>query len=219
MVLATVISIQATGFSQTKAEVGEPQPKDLDVYGEVFLIKEKSLLEVIHTKLQALKESGTLENHQKVIVEKTKDKVVHPDPVWGICKTTKPRSFGYDPSITVPYDLQDHQGKVFHQKGTKVNPLDTHAFKTPFLFVDGDDSEQVAWAIKEHQLAMNNHKPKIILVKGTPFELSKKLNLPVYFDQSGVLVRKFGISQVPARVYQQDKLLLVEELNPTEEQE
>ena len=80
-------------------------------------------------------------------------------------------------------------------------------------------SEQVAWAIKQHQLAMNNHKPKIILVKGTPFEFSKKLNLPVYFDQSGVLVRKFGISQVPARVYQHDKLLLVEELNPTEEQE
>lgn len=219
MVLSTLISVKATDFNATKSEADEQQPKDLGVYGEVFSIREKSLLEVIQTKLQALKESGTLENHQKAITAKTKDKVIHPDPVAGICKTTKPRSFGYDLSITVPYDLKDHQGKVFHQKGTKVNPLDTHAFKTPFLFVDGGDSEQVAWAIKEHQLAMNNHKPKIILVKGTPFELSKKLNLPVYFDQSGVLVKKFGISQVPARVYQQGKLLLVEELNPTGEQE
>ena len=219
MVLSTIICVKATDFNSTKSESGELQPKDLGVYGEVFSIQEKSLLEVIQTKLQALKESGTLENHQKAIVAKTKDKVVHPDPVAGICKTSNPRSFGYDPSITVHYDLKDHQGKVFHQKGTKVNPLDTHAFKTPFLFVDGDDSEQVVWAIKQHQLAMNHHKPKIILVKGTPFDLSKKFNLPVYFDQSGTLVKKFGITQVPARVFQQDKLLLIEELNPTGEQE
>lgn len=214
LVLSTVICVKATDFNSTKSEADEQQPKDLGAYGEVFSIQEKSLLEVIQTKLQALKESRALENHQKVIVEKTKKKVIHPDPVVGVHKTTKPRSFGYDPSITVPYDLKDHQGEIFHQKGTKVNPLDTHAFKTPFLFVDGDDSEQVVWAIKEHKLAMNNHKTKIILVKGTPFALSKKLNLPVYFDQFGTLVKKFGITQVPARVFQQDKLLLIEELNP-----
>lgn len=223
MILSTAISVQATDASETgtpgTGAPGTPEhkPKDLGVYGEVFPIKEKSLLEVIQTKLQALKESGALEAHQKAIAAKTKDKVMHPEPVDGLHKTTKPRSFAYDPSITVPYDLKDHQGKVFQQKGTKVNPLDTHPFRSPFLFVDGDDSEQVAWAIKEHQLATNNHKPKIILVKGAPFDLSKEINLPVYFDQSGALVKKFGIAQVPACISQKDKVLLIEELNIEEE--
>jgi conjugal transfer pilus assembly protein TraW len=200
--LSTAISIQATDAHDLI---------DLGVYGEVFPIQEKSLLEVIQTKLLVLKESGALETHQKAIAAKTKEKVMHPEPVEGVHKTTEPRSFSYDPSITVPYDLRDHQGQVFHHKGTKVNPLDTHAF-TPFLFVDGDDPDQVAWAVKEHQLAINNHKPKIILVNGAPFDLSKEIELPVYFDQSGALVKKFGIGQVPARVSQQDKLLLIEEL-------
>lgn len=214
--LSTAISIQATDASGTdlkpiKAATDAHDLIDLGVYGEVFPIQEKSLLDVIKAKLLALQESGVLETHQKAIADKTKKKVMHPDPVVGVHKTTKPRSFTYDPSITVPYDLKDHQGTVFHHKGTKVNPLDTHTF-TPFLFVDGDDPEQVAWAVKEHQLAINNHKPKVILVKGAPFDLSKEIGLPVYFDQSGALVKKFGIGQVPARVSQQDKVLLIEEL-------
>ena len=216
MILSTAITVQATDASGTdlkpiKAATDAHDLIDLGVYGELFPIQEKSLLEVIQTKLQALKESGSLEAHQKAIAATTKDKMMHPEPVAGLHKTTEPRSFTYDPSITVPYDLKDHQGTVFHHKGTKVNPLDTHDF-TPFLFVDGDDHDQVAWASKEHQLARNNHKPKIILVKGAPFDLSNKLNLPVYFDQSGSLVKKFGIGQVPSRVSQQGKLLLVEEL-------
>ena len=223
MVLSTVISVQAAdlkpikwGTSSLETDVTrtgkKDESKDLGVYGEVFPIKEKSLLEVIQAKLQALKESGALATHQKAIAAKTRYKVIHPDPVAGLHNTTRPRSFVYDPSITVPYDLKDHKGQVFQHKGIKVNPLDTHAFKSPFLFVDGDDSDQVAWAVKEHQLALNNHKPKIILVKGAPFDLSKEMNLTVYFDQSGTLTKKFGIGQVPARVSQQDKVLLIEEL-------
>ena len=212
--LSTVISVQAADLKPIKSGTdasgtGEHEPKDLGVYGEVFPIKEKSLLEVIQKKLLALKESGALETHQKAIAAKTKDKVMRPDPVAGLHKTTKPRSFAYDPSITVPYDLKDHEGQVFQHKGTRVNPLDTHAFKSPFLFVDGEEPDQVAWAIKEYQLAMNNQKPKIILVKGAPFDLSKELEVPVYFDQAGALIKKFGIGQVPARVSQQEKVLLI----------
>lgn len=208
--LSTVISLQAVDSKSVPAKKSEV--KDLGVYGEVFPIKEKSLLQVIQTKLKALQESGALEAHQKAIADTTKHKVMHPEPVAGVHKTFKPRSFVYDPSITVPYDLKDHNGQVFQHKGTKVNPLNTHSFKNPFLFVDGDDSDQVTWAKKEHKQAANNHKPKIILIKGAPFDLSKELNIPVYFDQSGALTKKFGIGQVPGRVSQQDKALLVEEL-------
>jgi len=198
------------------------QGGDLGVYGETFPIEEKSLLKVIRAKLQTLSTSGKLEEHQKIILRKAKEQLNRPPPVKNIHRTTTPRSFDWDPSITVPYDLKDHEGNVFHRKGTKVNPLDTHPFRCPFLFVDGDDPYQVAWAIHEHQAARALHKPKIILVQGAPFELSKKLNLPIYFDQSGVLVKKFGIAQVPARVSstresQEERVLIVDEINLTGE--
>lgn len=193
------------------------QVTDLGVYGETFPIEEKSLLEVIKAKLQRLSESGKLEDHQKIILKKAKEQLNRPTPASGLSKTTIPRSFTYDPSITVPYDLKDHEGRVFHRQSTKVNPLDTHSLRCPFLFVDGDDSEQVAWAIKRHQAARALHKPKIILVQGAPFDLSKRLNLPIYFDQSGVLVKKFGITQVPARVSQKERMLIIDEVKLTGE--
>jgi conjugal transfer pilus assembly protein TraW len=223
MIFPTILAIAAADLqvkdpraesSQVEASLG----KDLGVYGETFPIKEKSLLEVIKAKLQALSTSGKLQEHQQIILKKAKEQLNRPSSVKNIHKTTVPRSFDWDPSITVPYDLKDHKGNVFQRKGTKVNPLDTHPFRYPFLFVDGDDPEQVAWAIKQHQIAEALHKPKIILVQGAPFELSRKLNLPIYFDQSGVLVKKFGISQVPAKVSltresQKGKILVIDEVS------
>lgn len=199
MLLATIFTVEA---------------KDFGTYGETFPIQEKSLLGVIMNKLEALSESGKLEEHQKAIVAKTKERFYRPDPVLEVKTTTEPRAFTYDPSITVPYDLRDHKGQVFHQKGTKVNPLDTNQLRCPLLFVDGDDETQVAWAIGQHKASGSAHKPKIILVKGAPLEMSDKLQLPIYFDQSGTLVKKLGIAQVPARVSQKKKLLLIEEMNP-----
>lgn len=208
MIFPTILTIEAAD-----SRVADLQAKDLGVYGETFPIKEKSLLEVIKTKLQALSKSGKLEEHQQIILRRAKEQLNRPPPVKNIHRTTTPRSFDWDPSITVPYDLKDHKGNVFHRKGTKVNPLDTHPFRCPFLFVDGDDESQVAWAIKQHQVADPLYKPKIILVQGTPFELSKELNLPVYFDQSGVLVKKFGITQVPTKVSQKGKTIVVDEIS------
>ena len=78
--------------------------------------------------------------------------------------------------------------------------------------MNGDDAEQVFWAIQQYKAAATSNKPKIILVQGAPFHLSEKLNLPVYFDQSGVLVKKLGITQVPSRVSQKDKTLVIDEV-------
>lgn len=223
MIFPTILAIAATDLRGEDLQAKDPQAldskpvtsqvKDLGVYGETFPIEEKSLLEVIKAKLQALAASGKLEGHQQIILRRAKEQLNRPPPVKNILKTTVPRSFKWDPSITVPYDLKDHKGNVFYRKGTNVNPLDTHLFSCPFLFVDGDDESQVAWAIKQHQIAEPSHKPKIILVQGAPFDLSKKLNLPIYFDQSGVLVKKFGISQVPAKVSQNKKNLIIYEVS------
>lgn len=221
MIFATILAIAAADMHIQDMHVKDKQEKskaiDLGTYGETFPIHETSLLKIIKGKLQKLFESGKLEEHQKIIAKKAKEQLNRPNPVIGISRTTNPRSFTHDPSVTVPYDLKDHEGRIFHRPGTTVNPLETYSFKHPFLFVDGDDAEQVAWAIRQHQAAEISSKPKIVLVQGAPIELSKKLNLPIYFDQSGVLIKKLGISQIPAKVSQKEKALVIEEVSPNTE--
>lgn len=217
MGLSTIICIEAKDILATDKGAKDAVARDLGVYGEVFPVAERSLLEVIKAKLQALSDSGKLSDHQNTIVQKTKERLKRPEPVGNVHKTITPRSFAYDPSITVSDDLKDHEGRVFHRKGTKVNPLEMRSLPAPLLFVDGDDETQVAWAIQQFRQTKTDAKPKIIFVKGAPFELSDKLGFPVYFDQSGVLIKKFGITQVPATVSQKDKVLWVEETMPWQE--
>jgi conjugal transfer pilus assembly protein TraW len=218
MIFATILAIAASELYIQGEQANVYKCTDLGTFGETFPIQEKNLLEVIKAKLQKLFESGQLDDHQKIISKKAKEQLNRPPAVKNLQKTIKPRSFTHDPSITVPYDLKDHEGKAFQAKGTKVNPLDTHEFKYPFLFVDGDDSSQVSWAIQQFQAAEASLKPKIILVQGAPINLSKKLDLPIYFDQSGVLVKKLGISQVPVRVSQKEKALIIEEITAKSEE-
>jgi conjugal transfer pilus assembly protein TraW len=185
--------------------------KDFGVVGNTFEILEEDLLEVIERRLKTLEAEGSFQEHQQKIAEQTQEKIKRPKPVEGIQHTTKARSFIYDPSITVPYDLKDHKGKIFHAQGTKVNPLDYQSLTKPLLFIDGEAQSQVEWAIAQQRAA------QIILTNGSPFELMEKIDRPVYFDQEGVLVKKLGIQQVPAKVTQQDKHLLIEEVNLQQE--
>ncbi len=193
------------------------EAKDFGTLGQTFPIQEKSLLEVIQTKLQNLSTLGQLERHQKYLIQEASYKIKRPASVKGLHRTVTPRSFGYDPTITVPYDLKDHQGKVFHVQGTHLNPLDTHTLHQPLLFIDGEDSEQVEWARRNLKRAVSKLLPKVIFVKGSPLDRTEHLQQPVYFDQGGFLIQKLGITQVPAKVIQKGKILWIEEVSITQE--
>ncbi|MGI4851417.1 MAG: type-F conjugative transfer system protein TraW [Janthinobacterium lividum] len=180
--------------------------KDLGSYGETFSIQEENLLSVIQRKLQTLEQNGGTFKHQQELARKATHKIQNPPAAQGIKPTTTPRTWLYDPSLKVQDDIKDHQGKIIVAKGTVVNPLDTVSWGVPLLFLDGDDPAQVAWAQGQDANA------KWVLVKGKPLELEEQLGRSIYFDQGSMLVRKFGITQVPCRITQQDKQLLVQEL-------
>lgn len=180
--------------------------KDLGSYGETFSIQEENLLSVIQRKLQTLEQNGGIFKHQQDLACKATHKIQNPSAVEGVKTTTIPRTWLYDPSLKVQDDIKDHQGNIIVAKGTMVNPLDTVSWGVPLLFLDGDDQAQIAWAKSQDAHA------KWVLVKGKPLELEEQLGRSIYFDQGGMLVRKFGITQVPCRITQKDKKLLVQEL-------
>jgi conjugal transfer pilus assembly protein TraW len=127
-------------------------------------------------------------------------------------RTTKPVTRWFDPSITVPYDLRDQDGRLIHAAGTSINPLAWRSLTQRLLFLDGNDEDQVRWA--EGQLDGGQWHVKPILVAGAPLELGRRWQRHVFFDQQGLLVGKLGIEQLPAVVRQEEMRLRIDEVIP-----
>ena len=59
----------------------------------------------------------------------------------------------------------------------------------------------------------NSDKPvTLVLVAGEPLNLMRKWKKQVYYDQGGILARRFAITQVPAIVRQEGRRLRIDEL-------
>lgn len=184
--------------------------KDKGVYGELFEIEEEDLLEQVMSKLKKLEENGELKGIQESIQKRIVKNIEEPRSVEGVIKTKKAKIFEFDPTIELTEDLKDQKGKIFARKGDKHNALDYITYSKTLLFIDGEDEEQIKWA----KLKLLKHKKvKIILVKGKPLKLQERLKRPIYFDQYGIITKRVGVKQVPARVWQEEgkKVLTVSE--------
>lgn len=172
---------------------------DHGVYGELFSIDEEDMIAVLMRRLGALKESGKLEEFQKEFQAKAKKSVLEPKAVSHITATTNTRVFFVDPTLVIEGDIHlpnsvSSEGHVLARKGDRVNPLHTLKLSKGLLFIDGDDKAQQQLAV--HMAAQFD----IVLVKGKPIELEEALNLPIFFDQGGVLTKRYGIRHVPAKL-------------------
>ncbi len=188
--------------------------QDLGVFGETFEIAEEDLLQHMMGKLKKMEKRGDLKIAQNKVQEEIRKNIAHPPAVQGITETEKEKEYKFDPTITTTRDLSDHNGKVFVRAGEKFNPLDKVKM-SPMLFIDGENEKQITWALKKisEKKIFRHDFAKIVLVKGSPFDLQEKLNRPIYFDQLGLLTKKLGIEHVPAIVFQNpwEKVLTVRE--------
>lgn len=173
--------------------------RDLGVVGPVYPIAEQDMLQTIEHRLTALEESGELTRIEEDAKARYQAYVERPEGVQ-LPRATKNRTYYVDPSITVPYDIKDHEGRIIHPAGTTINPLDYMTLSKQLLFFDGDDPVQVEWA-----RAMVDGDPvhiKPILTDGPVLALMKEWQVRLYFDQRGQLVEQFGIQAVPVTLSQ-----------------
>lgn len=184
--------------------------QDLGVIGPVYPIAEPSLIEVILAKLREADANGVMARLQRDTQVNVKRGIEQPAPVTGITKTTKARSFYYDPSIVVPYAIADADGKIIVAPGTRLNPLDTVSLSKRLLFIDARDAAQIGRArgiLDEH-----GGKVKVILTAGSYLELMRHWKRPVFYDQQGLLTDQLGIRHVPALVTQEGRRLRIDEI-------
>ena len=184
--------------------------QDLGVIGPVYAIAEPNLREVILAKLREAEASGALSKLQRKAQARVKRSLEEPAALTTVAKTTRPRSFYYDPTMVVPYPISDADGNVIVAPGTRVNPLDTVSLSKHLLFFDARDAEQVT---RVRELLERYHgKVKLILTGGSHLDLARKLKQPVFYDQQGALTEKLRIRQVPALVSQEGKRLRIDEI-------
>jgi conjugal transfer pilus assembly protein TraW len=193
--MASLLSL-ALAFSLSLSVV---HARDLGVHGALFPIVEESLIDVIQKYLA--KSSSPLSEE---VVLQVKEVARHPRS-HHLPMATSYRSWTYDPSITISREIQDAEGHTIVRAGERVNPLDYVSLDEPLLFFDGENREQIAWALAEPL-------GKWILVAGSPMALSEEIGREVFFDQGEAWVAKFKIQALPARAAQQGRLLLIEEI-------
>src|SRR3546814_2783426 len=103
-------------------------------------------------------------------------RVNRPEPFAGLVRASAARRWSFDPTITLETDIRGAKGELIHARGTRVNPLDSVPLRSDLLFFDGDDPDQLAWALRVSPGA------KLIMTKGAPMELMKARQRRFYFD-------------------------------------
>lgn len=184
--------------------------EDLGVIGPLHEIAERDLIEVIQGKLRAMQESGELAKMENDYRDQVISGIERPRPVSGIIHSDTTKTHFVDPTFTLDRDVVDEQGRVMYSRGMKINPLDFAGLNQVLVFFDGDDEKQREFALRS--IAEEKLPVKPILVSGAPLELMREWKREVFFDQSGILSRHFGITGSPAVVRQDGKRLRVDEI-------
>jgi conjugal transfer pilus assembly protein TraW len=201
--LAAVLACVVVASSSTAAMAAE-------TIGPTYPIAEPDMLQEIQAKLQAMQRSGELARKQEEGQKRAQAYLENPPPIEGVSPTTAPRTFYFDPSITVNRDYRTPTGELVMKAGTRFNPLSATAWPRPWIFLDARHNDHVRRALALQQ--QYGGRAKLILTGGSWMSLSKSLGYQVYYDQQGVLVRKFGIRQVPATVIQEGMRLRIDEI-------
>jgi len=192
-------------FSQASAE-------DLGVHGKLYEIAEEDVIAYLKRTVQESKDSGEMAKLQDEWKEKTQAGIRRPkDALKNISGVAENKVRYFDPTIELQEDLKDHRGVIFARKGTRVNPLEKMpSFNKELIFIDGDDKKQTRFALE--RAAKRPLKTKIILVRGNIIDLMEDHQVRIYFDQSGTLVKFFGLSNFPSVINKEKNLLKIEEV-------
>ena len=183
---------------------------DLGTLGPTYDIAEPHLLNFIEQRLRDKERSGELERLVQQAQARGVESVQRPAPVPGLRPTETARTFYVDPSFTLDRNVVDAQGRLLFAAGTRKNPLEVVSLSKRLLFFDARDGRQVAQA--RELIERYDGKVKPVLTGGSYLELMKAWRVPVYYDQQGTLVRRFGIGQVPALVSQEGLRLRIDEV-------
>lgn len=215
--------VAAIGFAVFFSNLSHASIQEKPI-GNVYEIKEPSIMQVIMSRLHHMQDTGEMQKMQDEFKGRVLHTIENPAGV-NLPRAKVDRTRYYDPSITVSKDIFLPDGNLLHSAGTKLNPLTLRGMTKRLLFIDQRDAEQVAWAYQQYKNSM--WRDRVILVGGSYVELIKEWKKPVFFDQVGAgssavdapelakretMVKRFGIQSLPAVIYQEGLYLRIDEV-------
>lgn len=179
--------------------------KSLGVVGELWPVKERSMLALLKERAAKVNRAE-LKLHWQNRVKVRADR---PEPLH-LPRAEKSTRHRYEPIAHVTQDIVSADGHLIAGAGSSVNALaQLPGFKPEMLFFNADDKAQVRWAEnKARQLP----QAKLILTRGSIRAMELLFNRPIYFDQLGVITKKFAITHLPAHAYRRDLSIIIDEL-------
>lgn len=183
--------------------------EQLGQYGNTWDIQEQDAIDMIKSRLGEMEKKGDLSKYWQNYRDTQLSGVENPKPLPGIEAVTDPQIRMYDPTYTYTETVKDHLGNVLVPVGAKINPLDYVALSKAIIFIDGRDPKQLEFAKRRTD---EHPRDKVVLVAGSFLKLNRAWGRPVYFDQQGILTKKFGIERVPSVLSQKGRQLQIEEL-------
>ena len=178
--------------------------KDFGVLGQTWKIVEQDAAEMIRAKLNAMAANKELEKHNALLSKKLKHRLENPVSI-ALPIAQEYRRFYYDPSLELPYDILDIEGRVIYRAQDRINPLDYVKLSAPLVFLDGNDDSQLEYAL-------SCREGFLVLVSGSPIKLEDRYGRNFYMDQDGLLIKRFSIKNLPALVQQVGDQLQIEEV-------
>ena len=182
--------------------------KNYGVHGPLWEVAEPSLIDSIKARLGEMQANGELDQMRQEMQDRTRAYANRPTPIEGLLPAELTREYEVDLSITLNRDLSDHRGQVFARKGTHINPLHYSRFDQRIVVIDGDNAEQVAFALERG----NELDTLLVLVNGAPLELMRAHGRRFYFDQHGQIVNRFGLSRLPSEITRAGEVMRVREV-------
>jgi len=188
---ANIGMISGTGISFAVSQF-DKELKDYGKYGDTYQIAEDDFLKFLEARANSPEVKYKLKNAFKS-AGRNMYRLSKYDGQF--VKAEKDREYKIDPRVTVTDDIRDHQGNVIFSKGSVFNPADYVFMTGKYIFIDGRDEEQVAYALK-------GDYRKIILTSGDILELSKKYKHAFFFIND-ILIERFQLTHVPAILEQE----------------
>ncbi len=181
-----------------------------ETLGPIYAIIEADMVVQIQDELRAKERTGELAKLEEEAIRRSEGHARHPVTGESPSRTGIPRTFWFDPTVVVNRDIRTPAGALIAAAGTRFNPLDQVSLPQPMLFFDASDPAQRRAARRLLDGRLANAKP--ILTGGDYVEVQRDWQRQVFVDQAGVLIRRFGIRQVPASITQEGHQLRIDEI-------
>ena len=199
IIILVLILLGSTG------RLGYAKVTDLGSFGTVYEINEKDAI----TELEDLSKGFSIQDFFDKEAVRKKILDFRPETI-DLPKATENREFLVDLTYTLEFDIPDENGNIIYPKGYVFNPLEYSTLSKTYVFINGEDPDQIEWFKKSDY--MDSIRVILMVTKGAYAELTENLDRPVFYALSQI-IEKFQLEHVPSVVRQKGVYIHVEEVN------